>query len=246
MQETTRVLIYIGAAHVAVLFVVVFAIRRLLLSDTMRAVARIGQAEGEIRRKEESIRKEIEGHEKEFAKKKIEAEEVLQQEKESQEKDIGRMKADALDEARRESTRILDNAKKEEGKLRAKIASDMEEKAVDYAGQVFRLVFSERIGQELNRQFIDELIDALAETDADSITIDTEETEFTSSHVIDEGQKQRLENLLGEKFGVSVKIEETVREDLLAGLVMKLGSLEIDGSLLNRYEEAATELKKTA
>ena len=38
---------------------------------------------------------------------------------------------------------------------------------------------------------------------------------------------------------------EKVDEDLLAGIILKLGSLEIDGSLLNRYSEAAAEVKKT-
>ena len=51
---------------------------------------------------------------------------------------------------------------------------------------------------------------------------------------------------LAEKFDVQIKVEEKIQEDLMAGLVFKLGSLEVDGSLLNRYQEAAAEVKKTA
>jgi hypothetical protein len=37
-----------------------------------------------------------------------------------------------------------------------------------------------------------------------------------------------------------------VNRELLAGMLLKLGSLDIDGSLLNRYREAAEEVKRTS
>ena len=61
-----------------------------------------------------------------------------------------------------------------------------------------------------------------------------------------DGQKARLERLLAEKFGVQVTVNEEIKEELMGGLVFKLGSLEIDGSLLNRFHEAAAEVKKEA
>jgi hypothetical protein len=122
----------------------------------------------------------------------------------------------------------------------------MESKAVDFAGRMFRLVFSERLNDALNRAFIDELIDALEDTDAAGITVDSDGTRFVASHPIDAEQKNRLQGVLKQKFHVDVKIDEQINEELLAGLVIKLGSLEIDGSLLSRYQEAASELKKDA
>ena len=43
-----------------------------------------------------------------------------------------------------------------------------------------------------------------------------------------------------------IEINEEIKEEIMGGLLFKLGSLEIDGSLLNRYQEAAAEVKKTA
>ncbi len=110
------------------------------------------------------------------------------------------------------------------------------------ASQILR----ERINQELNRQFVEELLDALDEVDGGSITLDGSDVEFIASHPLDQEQKTRIEQLIQEKFGAQIRVNETIREDLLAGLVMKIGSLEIDGSLLNRYHEAVEEVKKTA
>jgi hypothetical protein len=120
----------------------------------------------------------------------------------------------------------------------------MGEKAVEYAGQVCEMVFSERITAEMNKRFVGELLDALDEMDAGSITVDSERAEFVSSHPLEADQKARLEKLLADKFGAVIKVHEKVRSDLLAGVIFKLGSLEIDGTLLNRCREAVAEVKK--
>ncbi|MCE9613178.1 MAG: F0F1 ATP synthase subunit delta [Lentisphaerae bacterium] len=236
----------IVGAHVVVLIVVLSVIKKLLLGDTIRAVERVGQAEAEIRKKEEAMRQELERHEQELGARRKEVERDQDVRREEGERQIAQLKERTLEEARRESADILDKARKNDRKLREQLQLEMQEKAVDFGGRVFKLVFSERISAELNKHFINELIEALQETDATGITVDAASAEFISSHPLIPEQKERLQNLLASKFGVRIEIRETVREDLLAGLVMKLGSLEIDGSLLSRYQEAVTELKKEA
>jgi len=244
-MEMLQILIPIAVAHAVVLGAIVFGIHRLLQIDTLKAVARIQQVEAEVRKKEEGIRREIEEHEKEFARKKAEAEDALQKQKEASEKEVGVLRDQVLGEARKESERILSTAKRNEEKLRQQVLQEMEGKAVDYGTQVFKLVFSEKVTESLNKQFIDELLDALQEVDGSSITVDTSDVQFTTSQPMDPEQKGRLEKLLQEKFNVQIKVEEKINKDLMAGIIFKLGSLEIDGSLLNRFHEAAAEVKKS-
>jgi len=246
MQDILRVLVPIIVAHIFVLVAVIIIIKRLLLSDSLNAVNRLKQVESEVRRKEETIRREIEEHEKDFMKKKMEAEEELQKHRDEQEKELSRTRDQITAEAKTEAEKIIEQAKRNEEKFREQIAQDMEEKTVEYAGQVCQLVFSERMNADLNAQFVGELLDALEELDAGSITIDSSDADFSTSHPLSQDMRQRLEQLLAEKFGVEITVKENVREDLLAGLVFKLGSLEIDGSLVNRCREAVAEVKKTA
>jgi len=246
MTDTLKILIPIVIAHIVVLVAVVFVIKRLLLSDTMNAVQRIQQVEADVRKREEGIRREIEEHEREFTRKKADAETEIQRHREEGEKEVARMREQVLEDARTEGDRLIEQAKKNEQKFREQLAQDIEERAVEYGGEVFRLVFSDKMNEVLNRQFIDELLDALAEVDGSTITIDSGSAEFIASHPLPAEQKQRLETLLAERFGVNVKVEEKLQPDLMAGLILKLGSLEIDGSLLNRYREAVAEVKKNA
>jgi F0F1-type ATP synthase delta subunit len=246
MSDTLKLLIPIVATHVAVLVVILVFIKRLLLGDTMRAVDRVKQVEAEVRKKEERMRKEVEEHEKEFEKRKTEAEEDLSRRKEESEKEVARLREQMLGDARKEGDRIIDQARKNEEKLRQQIEQDTAEKAVDYAGELFKLVFSEKMTETLDKQFVDELLDALDQVDAASITVDVSQAEFTACHPLAPEQKARLQNLLRDKFGATIAVEEKVQEGLMAGLMFKLGSLEIDGTLLSRFQEAAAEVKKNA
>ncbi len=246
LTETIRIILPIVIAHIVVLGAIMFIMNRMLRGDSDRAVKKITEAESEIRQKEESMRQDLEQTKQEFATKRASAEEDLQERREELEKEMSQQREQAIEKAKRESMDILEKAKKEERRQRDRMVQDMEGKSIDFAGKLFRLVFSERLNDALNKAFIDELIDALEETDAAGITVDSEDTEFSASHPIEPAQKARLESVLKDKFGISVQIEESIREELLAGLVIKLGSLEIDGSLLSRYQEAAAELKKDA
>ena len=245
MSDIMKILIPIAVVHVVVLAVIIVIIKRLLLSDTLQAVARLRNVEADIRKKEENLRKEIGEHEKEFERKKAASEADLAAHKEAIEKDVARQREQVLAEAKKEGEKILDQARKNESKLREQLSRDVEGKAVDYAAEIFKLVFSENLGREMNKQFTQELIDALVELDASTITVESKDVAFTSSHPMDADQKLQLKRILSEKFSIDADVNETVREELLAGLIFKLGSLEIDGSLRNRYQEAAEEVKKT-
>jgi len=245
MQETLRLLVPIVMAHALVLVAIVIIIKRLFVNDAMNAVNRVKQVEAEIRKKEEGIRLQIQEHEKEFLRKKEEREKEIERERDESKKQMDRLREQMLADARADGDRIIQQAKKSEDRLREKIEQDMEEKAVDYGAQLFNLVFSENITEELNRQFMNELLDALDQIDSSTIAVDSTDAEFTLSHPMDPKQKERLEKLLTEKFGADIRVNEKVEEDLLAGMIFKLGSLEIDGSLLNRCREAAAEMKRT-
>ena len=246
MNDMLPTLIPLLGGQVVVLAVMIVVIKKMLVGQTMSAVERIKLVETEVRKKEEGIRHDIEKHEREFAAKKVEAEETLEQRRAEADKEVEQVKERTLAEATAAGERIIEQAQKNEEKLRQKIAQDMEEKSVSYAGQMFELVFSEKMNDVLNRQFIGELLDALDEVESGSMTVDASDASFTSSHAIDAEQKARLEALLEDKFSAKVEVKEEINEELIAGMIFKIGSLEIDGSLLNRFKEAAAEVKKTA
>lgn len=246
MQELLSVAVPIVVVHVIVLIVLAVAIRMMLMGTAGRAVNRVRQVEDEVRKKEEDIRREIEEHERDFAEKKAEAERQLQAHRDEARREAAHLKEKAVAEAKKESQKIIEQATRNEQKIRDQIARQMEDKAVEYGGRIFKLVFSDLLTGELNGLFNNELIDALNEIEQGAITVDSGDARITVSHAMADEQRGRLEAILREKFHKDAVIQETVDESLLAGLILKMGSLEIDGSLRNRYQEAVQEVKKEA
>ena len=244
LKEMSGPIMVVVAAQIVFFAAGVFLLRKLLLSDTLKAVGRMKDAEATLAKKEDAMQQKMAEHDKEFTRKKAESEEELERKRESQEQDIGKMKERAKTEAKTEADKIISEAQLGKEKVREELVREMDGKAVEFAGELFKLVVSETVTEKMNGAFIEELMGALAEVDAASIHVEADETEFTSSHAMDEGQKRRLEALLNEKFGIEVTIDEKVDASLLAGLAIKLGSLEIDGSLLNRYKEGVSEITK--
>ncbi len=246
MSEMMRVLIPIIVTHAVVLAVLLFTIKRLLSGDTSRAVEQVKQVESEIRKKESRIRQDIEEHEKDFQRRKDEAERELQRHKEEADKEVARARDQVLGEARKEADRVIDQARRNEEKLRQQIAQDMEERAVAYSSDVVKMVYTEGMLEAVDRVFTNELLDALEEVDAANITVSGDNVEFVTARPMAGEQRDRLQNLLRDKFGLEIRVEEKIDEELLAGLAFKLGSLEIDGSLRSRMQEAVEEVRKGA
>lgn len=237
-------LVYLVMAQLAVLAVMVLAIRQLLLRDTVSAVARLREAESELGKKEDAIRKRVEEHEAEFRRKSAEAQDAQAKLKEAMEKELSQAREALIEEAKRERDRILDEANRSKDRMRQDLARDLDTKTLDNTQRVCDMVFSEEMGARLDQAFIDELLAALDDMDSSSITIAADAVEVGASRPLSNESRQRIRDLVARKFAVTLDVRETVEPALMAGIRMKLGSLEIDGSLQNRFREAVDQLKQ--
>jgi F0F1-type ATP synthase delta subunit len=238
-------LIYLIVTQAVVFVLMVIALKQLLLRDTMAAVNRLRETEAELGKKEEALRRKIDENEAEYRRKSADSQEALARAREASEKELGRMRETLVEEARKERDRILQDAERSKDKMRQELTREAEAKAIEYAGSVFDLVFSAEIGSMLNRAFLDELLAAFEEMDASSLTIETNEAELETSHPLDAAQKDRIREIVARKFNIQVGVSDKVVPGLIAGVKIKLGSLEIDGSLQNRFREAVEELKRS-
>lgn len=236
-------MVYLIIAQLVVFAILVMGLKRLLMEDTRQATAKLREIESDLGRKEDAVRKRIEDNEAEFRRKSAEAQETLGKAKETMEREIARTRDGLLDEARKERDKIVDEANRSKEKLRQELIREAQAQAVEHARRVYELVFSEELGKTLDHSFLDELLGALEEMDASSITISAAAIEVVCSHPMEPAHRERLKEIVSRKFGVKLDVRETVDPELIAGVKIKLGSLEIDGSLRNRFNEAIEQLK---
>ncbi len=230
--------------HVVVLGAIIILVRLYMQGSASRAVARVREVEEEVRKREESMRLEVDQHERDLAERKAEFERQIEGLQDEAKREAARLKELSVNEAKQDAQKIIDQAKASEQKLRDQVLREMEEKAVNYGGEIFHLVFSDLLTAELNALFTGELIAALGEVEPGAVTVDTSDAQITTSHSLPDTVREELTSVLREKFHKDATLTENVDESLLSGVVLKMGSLEIDGSLLNRYREAVLEVKK--
>ena len=132
-------------AQLVVFTVIVIILRKLLLNDTLRAVNRMKAAEAELGKKAEVMRQKMESHEQEFTKNKEAAEAELEKRREGTEQDLARMKERMQADAKTAADKIISDAQLNKEKIREQLVREMDEKAVDFAGEVFKLVISSYI-----------------------------------------------------------------------------------------------------
>lgn len=236
-------MVYLILLQAVVFVVMVVGIRQLLWRDTAKATQALKEAEGELGRKEEAVRKRIEENEVEFRRKSAEAQEALVRTRETMEKDLAKSRETMLAEAKKERDRIVEETQRNTDKIRQELLREAETRTLDYAGRIYEMVFSEELGRKLDHAFLDELLAALEEMDASSITVNATAIEVEGSHPLDEAHKKRIQELIAKKFDITLNVSETLNAELIAGVKIRLGSLEIDGSLKNRFKEAVGQLK---
>ena len=122
LQDMIKMIAPNVIAHVVVLVLIIVIIKRLLLGDTMNAVSRITQVEDEVRTKEEGNRREIDEHEREFEKTKLEAEQELNVQRVAAEKELSTVRDQITADAQKEAEAIKAEAQKQiEASLKEKI-----------------------------------------------------------------------------------------------------------------------------
>ena len=70
--------------------------------------------------------------------------------------------------------------------------------------------------------------------------------EVTVAHELDEGQRDRLKSTLSEIAGKEVALDLSVDPSILGGMVVRLGSRQIDTSLRSRLQSLKSNLTRAA
>lgn len=241
MVETLAIIV---VAQLVAFGVIVFVLKRILLNDTLNAVRRLREVEGDLARKEEAARRKIEEGERDLARRSQAAREEVERAREEMVREVDKQRRQILAEAATEKDKLLQEAKEGVERVRRELVQDVDKKAVEFASGLFELVLSSAMNDALHRRFLEELIEAIEEIDETSLSIDVSAVEFKAGQPLPEDVRKRLSELLAAKFGIAQPLEAPVAPELLAGLMIRLGDLEIDGTLRSRLRDGADELRR--
>jgi F0F1-type ATP synthase delta subunit len=148
-------------------------------------------------------------------------------------------------DSRREGEEIITKAQEAAEKLKEDMLKEIDIKAVDFGIQSLLSVLSEKGKGSLNKALSDEFTENLKTIDMSRLSPDVNEMEIISIEEVGSSYTDALKKIVKDKLKRDVAVKTSVDHKLGGGIIVKFGSMAIDGSLKNMLREEAVRMKET-
>lgn len=146
--------------------------------------------------------------------------------------------------ARQEGEEIIVKANNTKEDIRKAIVKEMDMKTIDVTALVLEEVLGKKGKPALDESMITEFIEGLMKMDMEMIGEEIKVADIITASPLSDAMKNRLSEALQTKLGRSVAINQTTDPKILSGIILKFGSLNIDGSLATMVRENAISMKE--
>jgi F0F1-type ATP synthase membrane subunit b/b' len=223
----------------------VVMLRFLFYRQLNTALGRLRALHEENIAREEELKKELERIKKEkedeLSKAKRDSARLINESKDRAIK-IG---ADMQMEAKAQAGSILERANEESKRMERDLQSMAEAQAIDLSLMAFKLIFTQQSGEALQRELISELIGEIEKVPENRFTVKEHVIKVSSAFALTKEEKARLLKILAVKTGqADIELRETANADIIAGLIIQIGALTIDGSLRSKLKKAIAHLNE--
>ena len=225
-----QVVIFIG---------LVVGLRRILSRNLTDAASRLQALNAEYSRRHEELKQRLGEAEQQYTEQmsraKAGAEQLTAQARQEAESSRARL----LEEARTESERIVQQGMESRDAIRKEMEQAMEARAIARACEIIQRVLPDPLRQEIHARWLEELLqNGLVQLDHAKTEEEIREVKVASAFPLNPEQRKVLHERLKRKLGHDVTVTEEVNTTLVAGLIITLGSLVLDGSLASRVQQA--------
>lgn len=223
--------------------VFVFLWKRIVFKTLASTTQRLEDLDQESLKKLEQAKKKLEEAESQ-------ARDILQQAK----TEALTMRQEILANANAEKEQILQKAKARSEELidqgesaRQALIEEFEKKisveSVKKAASLLAQVIPEDIQEQLHASLTKTLLDSgISQQKNIDIPKDVKEVKITSAAALAEAEKKSLLKILKDKVGKDFSLHETIDKNLIAGFMVQIGSLILDGSLRHKIHQKAQEV----
>jgi F0F1-type ATP synthase membrane subunit b/b' len=152
-------------------------------------------------------------------------------------------RTEMLKAARTQSDDIMEQADKSRAALIAEIEERIAKEAVKKASELIQCALPEELKLATHAQWTKELIDKGFDKLGEVKVVEgTKEIKVITPFPLKDADKTRLERKVNEFLGKKMELKEELDPKVVAGIVVEIGSLVLDGSLRNKIMEESAAL----
>jgi len=221
----------------------IFVLRILFHRQLSVALTRLKVLHEQNLAREEELKKELDEiklqRERELAKAKEEADQIIKEAKAKSEK----INLDIQTQVKIEAQKLLNKAHSDIERKEKELVTGYHKHAIDLSVEMFKFVLTEQGREALGHQLVSELIDEIENLEQDKFTVKTKEIKILSSCPLSANEKEKLIKILSKKMGIDVILQESLEPGIIAGLIINIGALTIDGSIDSKLKKIIPYLK---
>lgn len=144
-----------------------------------------------------------------------------------------------------EREKIISEAVQTREKMKLEVMSEMEGQAVQHAKTMVAEFLQGDLRKMTHEALVLQALEGIKDLPTENFQVKAGTAGVISTpEPLSEDLKKKISKVFQDKMKGDVSFKEEVNEALVAGVVLKVGNLVIDGSLTNRLGEAASRIKK--
>jgi F-type H+-transporting ATPase subunit b len=229
--------------QVVTFIAIVFVLRKLLYSESSKEAIRLRKLKEETALKHRELQQKIDEAEDAYKEKIAEAEAKARAFYIKAETEAEELKKEILEKAKEDAEQIVKSAFNAKEKMREEIVEEMRRKAPLLASRIFKGVLSPEVQQMAHRELVRDVIDKIRKTDKTAFKSKVDKGEIISAYPLSKNDRLVIESLIHDSLGYQIPLYEQEDSQLAAGILIKLGTILIDGSLNNRLKQVERELE---
>jgi F0F1-type ATP synthase membrane subunit b/b' len=231
-------------AQVVLLLVIIGVLRKMIFSDTNSAINRLSKLDNANREREKQLMQKLAQAQKYVQEQQQKVQDEQQKIKAEARRAAGQLHEDIIAKAKQEGDEIIKKAHASRERIRTEATIEAESKMIQFCGEMIQQVLSSAIQSELNDRLVVEFIEELEKADFGKLNRDVNEVEIVSVQPIAEKRLETIRKTLETKMGRPVRVYSKANPELVGGVMMRLGSMVVDGSLAERFRESALKMKQ--
>lgn len=229
--------------QIVIFGVLIYALKKIMVGNTESAVNRLNESYQEVNRKKEELTKKIRQIEEECDKQRQAVQDEVKKIREESETELTKRKDQAISGARQKAEEIINNALGAKDQMRKDISKEERLKIINYCSRLVNNSLSDFIKEKISDIIIQEVLENIKGIDSKRIPSELSQVELVFSRELNSDLTLKVEEVISKKIGRKIDFIKKVDEKIVAGMVIKFGTLVIDQSLLAKIEQEALKMK---
>ncbi len=223
--------------------VLIFFLKKILFDSTQGAVNRLNKETEGVRTQQVELNEKIKAANEELKKRRAEADALVAKMNEQAQEQARKEREELLKKARADGEDIIIKAQQTKEAMRKELEKEMKVKSIDFTVFMLAELFSEKTRGALHDALTAEFLENLLNVDMEMIQDDVKIAEVISTLPFSEKFQNRLAEILMKKFGRKIEVKKQEDKALVAGIILKFGSLSLDGTFITMLKEKAEDVK---